>query len=139
MSSNYDLNFISVWAFNISDGGVEEWSDARDEHFKVISDTEVVTDSNFSIELKYHDKKTSEVIRKEIIIPKGWAFDGASIPPVFWSIVGKPTDSKLLVPAMVHDWLYGKMFNRELSDEIFKELLQTEEVSPVVSHLMCQQ
>ena len=38
-------------------------------------------------------------------IPKGYEFDGASIPRVFWRIVGANTDNRFIVAAMVHDFV----------------------------------
>ncbi len=50
-----------------------------------------------------------------ILIPKGFKFDGASIPNFVWAILDlKPTDSQMLVPSLVHDFLFTyKLFSRE--------------------------
>ena len=40
-------------------------------------------------------------------IKAGFVFDGASIPQIFWSSIGSPWDSKILVAALVHDALYS--------------------------------
>ena len=44
----------------------------------------------------------------EIVIPKGFDFDGASIPRVFWAFLS-PT-GLLLIPGLVHD--YGYKYNQ---------------------------
>jgi hypothetical protein len=44
--------------------------------------------------------------KKEIWIPKGFEFDGASIPQIFWSIIGGAFHPDFLEPALRHDWAY---------------------------------
>lgn len=40
---------------------------------------------------------------KEWIAPKGYVTDGASIPKVFWSLVGGPFDDQYREAALIHD------------------------------------
>jgi len=42
---------------------------------------------------------------KTIVIPKGFVFDGASIPRPFWLVL--PPTGLLLIPALVHDFAYS--------------------------------
>ncbi len=39
-----------------------------------------------------------------VMIPKGYRFDGASIPRLLWSVIGSPFEPDLMVAACVHDW-----------------------------------
>ena len=72
-----------------------------------------------------------EDIKKEkiysFIIPKGYCFDGASVPRFFWRIVGSNTDNKFLVAAMVHDYMCENHscidYDREFSTKVFNSLL----------------
>lgn len=61
-------------------------------------------------------------------IPKGYEFDGASIPRIFWRIVGANTDNRFIVAAMVHDFMCENHSvvenNRYLSTRIFNNLLK---------------
>ena len=41
----------------------------------------------------------------EFVIPKGYCWDGATIPRVFWRLIGAKTDSRFLIPSMIHDVL----------------------------------
>ena len=72
------------------------------------------------------DKK----LRKEysFSIPKGYCYDGASIPRLFWRIIGPNTDNKFLVSALIHDVLcenHGYVNNdRSFSSEVFNALLE---------------
>lgn len=83
----------------------------------------------------------------KMTIPKGFIFDGASIPRFFWRIVGHPFSPRFLLPALIHDALFGKIsdkvkiykdgnllkseqanefFDRKKTDIIFEELLELE-------------
>ena len=43
---------------------------------------------------------------KKVWIPKGYFYNGASIPRVFWSIIGSPFDPQYWAAAGAHDWRY---------------------------------
>lgn len=47
--------------------------------------------------------------RLAFLIPKGFKTDFASIPRIFWLFIA-PTDSTILVPAIIHDYLYSRRF-----------------------------
>lgn len=61
-------------------------------------------------------------------IPKDYCFDGASVPRLFWRIIGSNTDNTFLVAALVHDYLCENHEvienNRYLSTLIFNDLLE---------------
>ena len=68
-------------------------------------------------------------------IPKGYCFDGASVPRFFWRVIGANTDNKFLIAALVHDVLCeNHQFidnDRKFSSEVFNALLEFSGVSPV--------
>lgn len=61
-------------------------------------------------------------------VPKGYCFDGASVPRFFWRVIGSNTDNKFLVPAMIHDYMCENHscvdFDRKFSTKVFNSLLQ---------------
>lgn len=65
-------------------------------------------------------------------IPKGYCFDGASVPRFFWRIIGSNTDNKFLIPALIHDVLcenHSYIDNdRNFSTQVFNALLEASEV-----------
>lgn len=65
-------------------------------------------------------------------IPKGYCYDGASIPRLFWRFIGAPTDNAFLIPALIHDVLCEHheyiMNDREFSTKVFNALLEVSEV-----------
>ena len=70
--------------------------------------------------------------RYKFKIPKGYCYDGASIPRLFWRVVGSNTDNKFLIPALVHDVLcehHEYVHNdKSFSTEVFNALLESSEV-----------
>ena len=62
-------------------------------------------------------------------IPKGYCYDGASVPRFFWRIIGSNTDNKFLIPALIHDALcehHEYIDNdRGFSTEVFNALLES--------------
>ena len=71
----------------------------------------------------------------EFTIPKGYCYDGASIPRLFWRVIGSNTDNTFLIAALVHDYLceHHKLvdYNRYLSTLVFNDLLTVGGVGPV--------
>ena len=57
-----------------------------------------------------------------IEVPVGFISDGASIPRIFWTIIGSPWSGKYAKAAVIHDFLYVRQFyTRKKSDLIFLE------------------
>ena len=73
-------------------------------------------------------------------IPKGYCYDGASIPRIFWRLIGSNTDNAFLIPAMIHDVLcenHSYIDNdREFSSEVFNALLEVSDVGKYKRFLM---
>lgn len=40
------------------------------------------------------------------VVPRGFVFDGASVPSFFWAFVGEPFNAGVLPSALIHDWRY---------------------------------
>ena len=60
-------------------------------------------------------------------IPKGYRWDGATIPRMFWRLVGAKTDPRFLIPSLIHDVLCENKnyvdYDRYLADKVFERLL----------------
>ena len=73
-------------------------------------------------------------------IPKGYCFDGASVPRFFWRVIGSNTDNKFIIAAMVHDYICENHsvvgYDRKLSTNIFNSLLKVSEVGKFKRYLM---
>jgi hypothetical protein len=79
-------------------------------------------------------KRKGEVIR----VPKFFQFDGASIPPAAWQLVGSPFLPRFMTASVFHDWLYHThQVDRETTDELFHDLLVSNGVGKVKASLMC--
>jgi hypothetical protein len=58
-------------------------------------------------------------------IPKGFRFDGASIPRFLWPVVGHPLECDFVVGAIIHDFLCGRTLtakDRLAADRVFDEV-----------------
>lgn len=73
-----------------------------------------------------------------IRVPKGFIFDGASIPRAAWSVLGyTPFHPQVILAALVHDWLYlNHQCSRAEADLIFKILLLKNGVDPHAAEQM---
>lgn len=73
-------------------------------------------------------------------IPKGYCYDGASIPRLFWRIIGSNTDNRFLIPALIHDILCENHSfidnDRKFSTEVFNALLEASKVNAFKRFLM---
>ena len=71
----------------------------------------------------------------EFKIPSGYAWDGATIPRVFWRLIGSKTDNKFLVPSLIHDVLCENHHyidsNRYFSTMVFERLLYVSSLNPL--------
>lgn len=60
-------------------------------------------------------------------IPANYTWDGASIPRMFWRLIGSKTDPRFLIPSLIHDVLCEnhKYVNndRYFADRVFERLL----------------
>jgi hypothetical protein len=41
----------------------------------------------------------------EVSVPRYYTWDGASIPALCWSLIGKPLDPRFAMASLVHDWI----------------------------------
>jgi len=68
------------------------------------------------------------VIVDGVQVPVGFTWDGASIPRFLWRVVSSPFQPELMVPSMVHDYLYSlgdkSGFTRKQADKLFRKLLR---------------
>ena len=78
-------------------------------------------------EFSYHIG--SEESKEVILVPKGFITDFASIPRLFWSIIGHPT-GRYGKSAVIHDFLYAtQTTTRRRADKIFLEAMKVLKVS----------
>lgn len=66
-----------------------------------------------------------------IVVPKYFSYDGASIPSFGWQAIYTPFDPIVMLPALVHDWLYtNHQIQRDQADKLFRKLLKDNGVPP---------
>jgi hypothetical protein len=72
-------------------------------------------------------------------VPKGAVVDGASIPPVFWSVIGGPFEGLYRGPSVIHDY-YCEKRTRNFSDvhQVFHDAMLCAGVGKKTAWLMFQ-
>jgi hypothetical protein len=60
-----------------------------------------------------------------ITVPKFFQYDGASIPPAAWQLIGTPFQPRFMTAAVFHDWLYHThQVGKDDADGLFHDLLR---------------
>ena len=71
----------------------------------------------------------------EFLISAGYCWDGASIPRIFWRLIGSKNDQRFLVPSLIHDVLCENKdyidSDRYFSTIVFERLLYVSKVNPL--------
>ena len=87
--------------------------------------------NKITLEVLLLDKKKNKTY--EFFIPKGYCYDGASIPRFFWRLFGSNTDNKYLIAALIHDVLCENHHyvenDRKFSTQVFNALLEASDVN----------
>lgn len=83
-------------------------------------------------ELKVYLKDLLKNQNYTFVIPKGYCYDGASVPRLFWRVIGANSDNKFLIPALIHDFLCENHYvvnnDRSFSTDVFNALLESSSV-----------
>ena len=72
----------------------------------------------------------------EYTIPRGFVFDGASIPKLVRPLMGSPFHPRYIEAALVHDFCCQLCLEGNMRDTKFRELLQLNSVSKIKSNAM---
>ena len=106
------------------------------------------------ININLHDKKRPYVLLNNVVylahtdkytyriaIPKGYSFDGATIPRFFWRLIGSKGEVEFLPAALVHDWLcehkdFIEKHGVQVSSDIFRDILILYGVKPFKAKTM---
>lgn len=70
---------------------------------------------------------------RSFVIPKGFDFDGASVPKIFWISIFAPLDPQAVRAACDHDWIYRHQpagWTRRDADLVFLCFLLEDGVPP---------
>ena len=91
-----------------------------------------------TLDVRLYDKEKEEIYN--FTIPKGYCYDGASVPRFFHRVIGANTDNKFLIGALIHDVLcenHNYVNNdRAFSSKVFNALLEVSEVPAFKRFLM---
>lgn len=109
---------------------------STEEEKKSIKKYPFINKKNLRVQLVDYKKNKIYIFT----IPKSYCYDGASIPRLFWRVIGSNTDNKFLIPALIHDVLcehHEYVDNdRKFSSAVFNALLEASEVNSVKRFFM---
>lgn len=74
----------------------------------------------------------------DYVIPRGYRWDGASVPRPFWASFGHPFDQRHLVAGLFHDAAYDGVFGpieRKDADAMYRTLLRAHGVNIVQAYV----
>jgi len=72
-----------------------------------------------------------------VVVPAGFRFDGASVPPIGWQVTYPPWHPVVLAPALVHDWCYiSHCLPRSTADNLFHSMLVRNGAAPGKAWIM---
>ena len=95
-----------------------------------------INNTQLNVEL-FDDKKE---LGYGFTIPKNFRWDGATIKPVFWLLIGSKTDARFKNPSMLHDYMcnnkYIVNFDRNFSSKVFRGMLLKAGVSKFKAQIM---
>ena len=64
-------------------------------------------------------------------VDSGFTTDGASIPRLFWRLIGPPFAARYAPAALIHDALYATGYgDRQAADRLFREMMAVLDVKP---------
>ena len=96
----------------------------------------VVTSNTFSLKEDLIYKLSNGIV---MVIPKGFVYDGASIPSILTNILPR-FGYKYDRASCLHDWLYAAInthnYNRKECDEVFYEAMLSDKVNKNLAKLI---
>ena len=70
-------------------------------------------------------------------VPSGYITDGATIPRIFWSVVGSPFTGRYVKPAVLHDWLCtSKVVDFKTANKVFYKSMRKAGVNRFKARIM---
>jgi len=76
-------------------------------------------------------------ISQEIVVPKWFRYDGASIPAAAWQLTYTPYHPDVMTASVVHDWLYyNHQVERDVADDLFYDILRANGVGTLIASTM---
>jgi hypothetical protein len=74
---------------------------------------------------------------KTIRVPKFFQYDGASVPPGCWQLIGTPFQPRFMTAAVFHDWVFHThQLDMEKANQMFCRLLVAGGINKVKAEVM---
>lgn len=105
----FSVGFAWVWKKAVR---LDKWNDSLDSGEQPIIKPKYVKGGTSFYELA--ETFTHKSIDNSILtIDEGFIFDGASIPSLFWQLMGSPFSANMLKSALIHDYRHSRIFRKE--------------------------
>ena len=92
--------------------------------FKTHPEVSMITGKDLLVlneRLEYYDVRSKELFVVEV----GFTYDGATIPQIFWGVLGSPFDADYRLSSGLHDFLYrNKVVSKKHADQMFYDALR---------------
>src|SRR5262245_28733410 len=74
---------------------------------------------------------------KTIQVPKFFQYDGASVPPGMWQLIGTPFQPRFMTAAVFHDWVFHThQIKFDDANDMFCKLLRDNGVNKIKAEMM---
>jgi Protein of unknown function (DUF1353) len=128
--------FIRLWMQSSSSGPAKSWrQEPEGKEFSGSPTFYIFVDMDYFALLSRVSWIPTAYQSEEVIVPKGFITDFASVPRLFWSML--PPIGRYGYAALFHDWVYwDQKLDRRQADRIFKETMEELSVSFYVVFVM---
>lgn len=124
----YDKNIAIEFSYKPSVGVRYPLPSMSEEQIKSIKQYPFINRKELYVELS----NCQSGVTYTFTIPKGYCWDGATIPRIFWRIIGSSTAPEFLIASLIHDVLcenHNYVDNdRYFADKVFERLLYVAKV-----------
>ena len=123
---DYKLKIVDKYGLTIEFNHEKPERCIQDRSLFGIQDKQLIEDIKakpFVVIRNIHVRVTYENKVYTFVIPRGFTYDGATIPAIAWLIIGHKTEPRFKIASCVHDWLCEHHADidteRKLSTHIF--------------------
>ena len=123
---DYKLKIVDKYGLTIEFTHEKPERCIQDRSLFGIQDKQLIEDIKakpFIVIRSIHVRVTYENKVYTFVIPRGFTYDGATIPAIAWLIIGHKTEPRFKIASCVHDWLCEHHADinteRKLSTHIF--------------------
>ena len=123
---DYKLKIVDKYGLTVEFNRAEPEKCIQDRSLFGLTDSQLIEDIKAKPFIVVRDLYVRVTYKDEVytfVIPKGFTYDGATVPAIAWVIIGHKTEPRFKIASCVHDWLCEHHADidtqRKLSTHIF--------------------